>query len=78
MSATLVETVPVAVGELWTLDDLERLWKPKGATPEARRKWLWRRIRAWSIPHDGDRYDPRFLPAEVMRAVERNIGGRRK
>lgn len=78
MSAALAiaEVAPVAVGELWTLEDLARLWKPVGKDEMARRAWLWRRIHAWQIPNCGDRRDPRFLPAEVMRAVERNVGRR--
>lgn len=71
-------TASVSTGDLWTLEDLERLWKPRGKTALARRKWLWRRIHAWGIPHDGDRYDPRFIPGEVLRCMERHIGRARR
>lgn len=59
---------------LWTLQDLERRWQPKGKTPGARRKWVLRRVKAWRIPHEQVRYNPRFLPAEVLRAEQREMG----
>lgn len=59
---------------LWTLEDLERRWQPKGKTPQARRKWVQRRVKAWGIPHSSERYEPRFLPAQVLRAEERQMG----
>ena len=62
---------------LWTLDDLEARWKPVGRTAAARRKWVLRRVAAWGIPHEAVRYNPRFLPAEVLRAEQRHLGGRR-
>lgn len=84
------EATTVATGELWTLGDLEKLWKPpvrdltglhgeelkraQKQDKQARRKWLWRRIHAWHVPNDGDRYDPRFIPAEVLRCTQRHIG----
>ena len=64
----------MSADELMTLDDLERRWKPKGKTPLARRKWVQRRVKSWSIPHSGERYEPRFLPAEVLRAEQREMG----
>jgi hypothetical protein len=61
-------------GELWTLEDLERRWKPVGPTPGARRKWVMRRVKAWGVPHEPVRRDPRFLPAEVLRAEQKQMG----
>jgi len=61
---------------LWTLEDLEARWKPVGKTDKARRKWGWRRIHAWGIPHEDVARNPRFLPAKVLRAEERHLGGR--
>ena len=66
---------------LWTQDDLERRWKAKGATPEARRKWVQRRVKKWGIPREDTRYEPRFLPAEVLRIEARELAremGRRR
>ena len=68
----------VIADQLWTLDDLERRWQPKGATPKARRKWVRRRVQAWDIPHENVRFEPRFLPAEVLRAEQRELGGKRR
>lgn len=68
----------VIADQLWTLDDLERRWQPKGATPQARRKWVQRRVQAWGIPHENVRFDPRFLPAEVLRAEQRELGGKQR
>lgn len=62
--------------ELLTWDDLEKRWRPPGKTPQARRKWVQRRVRAWGIPHEPVRYQPRFLPAEVLKAEHRELGGR--
>lgn len=88
------EATKVATGELWTLDDLKRLWKPPASDmtglegealrlalereSRAQRKWLWRRIHAWCVPNDGDRYDPRFIPSEVLRCTERHLGRARR
>ncbi len=68
----------MSADELMTLEDLERRWKPVGKTPGARRKWVLRRVRAWGIPHEQVRYNPRFLPAEILRAEQRELGGRRR
>lgn len=67
-----------ATETLWTLEDLEIRWKAVGKTPKNRRKWVLRRVKAWCIPSDGARYNPRFLPAEVLRAEQREMGGRRR
>jgi len=68
----------MSADELMTLEDLERRWKPAGKTPGARRKWVLRRVRAWGIPHEQVRYNPRFLPAEVLRAEQREMGRARR
>jgi len=73
MSAT-VEPPVFAVGELWSLNDLDRLWKAPGETAQLRRRWVQRRIARWQVPSDGDRYDPRFVPAEVLRATQKHLG----
>ena len=59
------------MGELWTLEDLERLWKAKGKNEKARRKWVIRRVHDWGIPMHGK--DPRFLPAVVLRETEKHL-----
>ena len=64
--------------QLWTLADLEKRWQPKGATAGARRKWVRRRVAAWGIPHEAVRYEPRFLPSEVLKAEQRQLGGRQR
>lgn len=66
-------TITVAVGELWTLDDLAKLWKAPGQSLKARRRWVWRRVREWRVPNDGARC-PRFIPAEVLVATQRHVG----
>lgn len=70
------DTLTAQPGELWTLDDLERLWKAPGPTPAARRKWVKRRVLAWGVPHSDERNEPRFLPGEVLRATQKAMGGR--
>ena len=57
---------------LWTLEDLEGRWKPTGKTALARRKWVQRRVRAWGVKQMGMR-DPRFRPADVLRAEEKQL-----
>jgi hypothetical protein len=72
------EGYTMSADELMTLTDLERRWKPPGATPGARRKWVLRRVKAWGIPHEAVVRNPRFLPAEVLRAEEKQMGRARR
>lgn len=64
----------MSADELMTLEDLEKRWKPPGKTPEAKRKWVLRRVKAWRIPHEAVSRNPRFLPAEVLRCEARQLG----
>lgn len=75
-SSPTTSEVAIEKGELWTLDDLERKWKAPGATPQARRKWVQRRVKEWGVKNSGGR-NPLFLPGEVLKAMERNLGGTR-
>lgn len=58
---------------LITYDDLESRWKPPGANPKARRKWIIRRCKQWRlIPLPGGRGDStRFRLVDLLRIEER-------
>lgn len=70
-----VMATAVVPGKLWTLEDLMLLWQPPGETDEAKRRWIWRRVREWNVPHDGSVKDPRFWPAKVIQITAKRTGG---
>lgn len=72
-----VKTITVETGEMWSVDDLIRLWKAPGRTESGKRQWTLRQIRDLGLRNCGTPKAPRYLPAKVVAAMNNRAGGGR-
>lgn len=72
----MIEEAQAAVAvtkSVLTILDLADRWQAPGKTPEARRRFAWRKVREWGVPYDGDKH-ARFQLRAVMIVEQRRMG----